>query len=393
MKILQLTPYYAPAWGYGGPPRVLFEIGRELIRRGHEVSVITTDAFEENRRIGVSENMIEGIHVQYLRNLSNLLAWRHKKFLPLGIRQYAKRHLDGIDAVHFTAVRSLISALTYDLFVDSKIPYFVDAHGSLPLPVSWKAFVSPIYDQLFLKPFLDHASGLFAQTEHELHMYERYSENANKFLLPLPIRTQDFISLPPRGELRKECSIDADEHVILFLGRIEERKGLSFLVRAFSEFLKQSKSRLRLLIVGRDAGGLSALNSLVKHLSLEKNVIIHGPLYERDRLKAYVDSDLFVLTPSYYEETSTASLEACMCAVPVIVTYQADIPFLSEYQAGCKVTYGDTNSLVNAFSDVFSSQTVRRKMGENARKMIFDHYTVEKVVDRFLSSVSLSARN
>ena len=386
MKIIQIIPYYAPAWAYGGPPRVMFELARELTNRGHQIEVLTTDVYDE-RRIGIAFNNLEGIRINYLRNVNNYIAWRYKKFIPIGLRNFAKKKITDFELAHYSAVRGFLSSSTYDILLNRNIPYFIDAHGSLPNPTSWKKVVAPIYDKMFMRPFLDNAKGLFAQTEHEMKMYKNYTNNINVNLLPLPIRTQTFAYLPKRGMLRKKYSIDEDDFVLLFLARIEERKGISFLLRGFADFIKNTNVKSKLLIVGRDSGGLNKLRNLIKSLRLERSVILCGPLYDKERLTAYVDSDVFILTPSYYEETSTASLEACMCGVPIIVTKQAEVPYLHEYEAGFIINYNDKNAFIEKLT-ILQSEKLRRKMGKNGIALIQDEFSVEKVTDKFISLVT-----
>ena len=50
MKILIITPYFEPAWAYGGPPKVLSDLSKYLIKKGHQVTVYTTDVLDKNSR-------------------------------------------------------------------------------------------------------------------------------------------------------------------------------------------------------------------------------------------------------------------------------------------------------------------------------------------------------
>ena len=78
MKILQVTPYFAPAWAYGGPPRVMADYARGLVSLGHEVTVFTTDVLDESSRASPAVEDLDGAHVRRFRNISNDLAWRTK---------------------------------------------------------------------------------------------------------------------------------------------------------------------------------------------------------------------------------------------------------------------------------------------------------------------------
>ena len=51
VHVLQVTPYYPPTWAYGGIPRIVDGLSRALVARGHEVTVLTTDAGDETGRV------------------------------------------------------------------------------------------------------------------------------------------------------------------------------------------------------------------------------------------------------------------------------------------------------------------------------------------------------
>src|SRR4030042_2636002 len=100
MKILQVTNFFKPSWESGGPARVVYEISRKLIEKGHEVTVYTTDGFKW--RLDVEKNKpinVDGIRTYYFRNLSNFLA--KKVFLtPYYLPFVARREIKNFDIIH-----------------------------------------------------------------------------------------------------------------------------------------------------------------------------------------------------------------------------------------------------------------------------------------------------
>lgn len=48
-KLTIISSYFAPAWSYGRPPKVLFTLAKELARAGSSVNVITADSLGERR--------------------------------------------------------------------------------------------------------------------------------------------------------------------------------------------------------------------------------------------------------------------------------------------------------------------------------------------------------
>jgi len=80
MHIVIVSPYYAPAWTYGGPPKVLSVFAEEFIRKGHTVSVITTDALDERRNKVLTEKWY-GVQTYRLKLFFNSLVYKAALFL------------------------------------------------------------------------------------------------------------------------------------------------------------------------------------------------------------------------------------------------------------------------------------------------------------------------
>jgi len=89
LRILHVVPYYDQAWAYGGIPRLVTTMTRALARRGHHVTVCTTDARDERTRARQVDNT-HGVDVRMFRNVSNSLAYHLQFFTPVGLRKYMR---------------------------------------------------------------------------------------------------------------------------------------------------------------------------------------------------------------------------------------------------------------------------------------------------------------
>ncbi len=119
-------------------------------------------------------------------------------------------------------------------------------------------------------------------------------------------------------------------------------------------------------------------------LGVEERVTFTGPIFAGDKLEAYLDADIFVTTPTIYEETSLAALEACACYTPVIITERNAIPWLEEYKAGFQIHY-DKKELENTLLRLLRNSDLRTEMCQNARRLIEERYALDKVVDELES--------
>src|SRR5690606_6472197 len=102
MNLLHITPYYAPAWRYGGAVRAVTDLTRAQAAAGHRVFVLTTDALGPGERVTALSETIDGVHVTRVRNRSAALRDRLNLSTPRGIASAAGRliHEGAIDAVH-----------------------------------------------------------------------------------------------------------------------------------------------------------------------------------------------------------------------------------------------------------------------------------------------------
>jgi glycosyltransferase involved in cell wall biosynthesis len=382
MKVLILTEFYAPAWAFGGPPKVLSGIASELVRRGHSVAVITTNVLDAHKEVTKKQEIIDGVKVTYLRTWSKRLAWNYKIFVPIGLRKSLKENVEDYDVVLLASFRTIFNLWSYRYAQKFRRPYAVLPYGTLPRATGAKRILKFILDQFYGHRTLRDASAVLAQTEHEMQESRKYgARDTNIRLVPLNIDMSEFEKLPPKGSFRRKNGISSDEKVILFLGRLHKYKGLDLLLESFSH-LVQTHDDWRLVIVGRDDGYLPSMLKLIEALRLGKKAIFVGPLYEKDRIEAYVDADVFVMTPSHFEETSTAALEACSSHTPAIVTRQASIPGLDEYKAGFTINH-NCEELEDALSTILNDTKLRNKMGENARRMIEERFSLSGVTDQF----------
>jgi glycosyltransferase involved in cell wall biosynthesis len=381
INILVLSSFFAPAWAYGGPPKVLYDISKRLVERGHRVTVFTTNAFEADRVSEKKYDVLEGIDVRYLKNLSNWLAWNQKIFLPLELRNVLRNEMQNFDCAIFQGFRNYPNFLGYRQAGKTKIPYILLPYGQLQKAKGTKKLVKQVFDLSFGYDILNNASRLVAQNFHEKEECLRLGVPEEKVdVIPLGIDMREFRDLPEKGILKSRLGAENGEEVVLFLGRIHRHKGLDVLLQALSALRR--KHNLKFAIVGRDDGYLSSLNKLISSLGMNAITSFLGPLYGRDRISAYVDADVFVICSSIYEETPLAALEACAAGTPVIVTKQASIPWLEEYEAGLTVDC-NVDAVKDALGLLLENDDFRRKSGRNARRLIEDKFDWNKVIVLF----------
>jgi len=377
VRILQVVSYYAPAWGYGGPPRVMFELARKHVLHGHSVTVYTSDAFDAERRVPEREADLEGIHVRYFRNVSNRAAWRHKKFFPRGLASALRKHGGEFDVMHLSDSRGWVPMQGYRGSRATGLPLALSAFGSLGGSPGVRGMVKDVYDSIWVRPMVRDAAALLAQTDHEAQVYRDFGGSTAIAQVPLGFDPADFGDLPAPGAFRRARGFADDDKIALFIGRLHATKGLDFLLRCVAA-LHRDDPTWRLVIVGVDNGMLETVQSLARDLNIASRLTFTGPLFGRDRFEIMVDADVFVITPNIFEETSQASIEAAATGLPVVVTEQADIPFL-EAAGGGFVVPRTESAVITALRSIVTSREHARSTGVRARQLMFERFTWDAV--------------
>jgi len=386
MKILQVLPYFVPAWDYGGPVPVAYRFSENLVKRGHEVTVYTTDAMNLESRVKDREEIIDGIKVKRFKNLSNSLAYNHKIFLSSGMFGEIGREIDNFDIIHLHEYRTIQNIMVHHHTRKNGVPYIVQSHGALP-SVMVKRTLKKLYDLMWGYRLLEDAVKVIALTETEAEQYKSMGVSGDKIeIVPNGIELSEYEDLPERGEFRKKYNLNSEHRIVLYLGRVHKTKGLDLLVKAFAG-LAGEMDDARLVIVGPDEGHLSELNRLVAELAINEKVLFTGPVYERNKLAAYVDADIFV-TPSF-SGFPVAFMEACACGLPVVTTEKGDKLDWIDNQTGYVVAY-EENGLKDAMAKILGSRDLAQKFGENARELVRQSFNWQTITGK-LEQIYLEA--
>ena len=378
MKILHVTNTFYPAWAYGGIAQVAYHLCKRLVKRGHDVTVFTTDVYNESSRIKYKDNpdIVDGIKIYRFRNISNWLAWKRYP-TPLSLVPIAKRKIKEFDVIHIHGSRSPIDVPIYHYAKKYNIPYILQAHGSLPRIVE-KQKLKKLYDIFFGYKILRKASKVIALTSTEAEQYKKVGVDEDKIeIVPNGIDLSEYENLPQKGDFRSKYSIKDDEKIILYLGRMHAIKGIDLLVEVFSD-LVEDLDNVKLVIVGPDDGFLSTLKRQIEDLKIDDKILLTGPLYERNKLEVYVDADVYVL-PSVYDTFPVTVLEACTCGTPVIVTDRCGIADFVDGKVGYVVEY-DKEQLRDAICKVLNEEKLRKQFGENGKKLVMEQFTWSKIV-------------
>ena len=393
MKILHVAHFFYPCLSAGGVVNASYQIASKQ-GKDDDVKVISSDSCKERLKFpnGRYDVDVDGIKVDYFKNLSNGFKLKTMLDTPLAAPFKIRKDIKDYDIVHIHEHRQTLAIIASYFARKNNIPYIVQAHGSV-LPFFQKEGLKNLFDKVFGFKILHNASCVFALTEVEKEQYLKMGVDEDKIeIVPLGINLEEYENLPAYGKFRSKFNIGENDKLILFVGRIHEIKGLDLLLDAFNDLIVQSNeknslenidcSSIKLAIVGPDDGYLVKLEEKVKEYSLEENVIITGPLYKEEKQEALVDCDLFVI-PSKYESFTTSGLEAMACSKPLVLTKNNHIHDWVDGNVGLACE-DNKDSLRESIEKILFDEELSLIFARNGQKLIKEKYNWDIINNQIL---------
>jgi glycosyltransferase involved in cell wall biosynthesis len=376
MKVLHLVGFYPEI---GGPFTVVKELSIKLSQKGVEVKVLSPipKGYDRNKLDFVKELPFE---VEYVEE--QLPRWIMPSF---SLKFINRTKNENFDIIHIAMPFDFYNIAAYF----SNKSYIISLHGTFMKEaykmIWYKKLKKDLYMKIIGKRILEKAKIIHLITEEEReHFLEFYPEFEEKLrIIPNGIDLTQFEVEIEKSELLKKYPQLKDKKVILFLSRINWKKGLDLLIPAFAKLYSERKD-VHLLIVGKDDGDNyeSKVKNWVREYNLEKAVTFTGLLTGRDKLTAFYGSDFFVL-PSYSEGLPTAVIEAMASGLPVVVSDKVGITReIKRYDAGIIVNT-TVDSVYRGLK--YALETDLSQKVENAKKMVKELYDIERVVDKVIA--------
>ena len=180
----------------------------------------------------------------------------------------------------------------------------------------------------------------------------------------------------------RERRLAGDTIRLLSVGRMVEKKGLEFGVRAAAA-LQAANPRLRVeyRIIG-DGPLRGDLQRLTGELGAGATVQLLGALPGAEVMRWMHDSDIYLL-PSLMEQAGYVLLEAQASGLPVVATRVGGVPeMIREGQSGLLVEAGDAQAMARALQDMLSRPDTWPIMGQEGRRHVEEHFDVDRLTTR-----------
>jgi glycosyltransferase involved in cell wall biosynthesis len=389
LRILHVTPYYGSAWGYGGIPRLATALCEALARRGHRVTVLTTDARDGDRRLprpsatdpsGPGHGRLpgeapNGVDVRIFRNASNALAYRLQLFLPRGLSAHLRAAARTFDVAHIHACHHLPGVVAARHLARAGVPYLLAPNGTAPR-LERRRLAKWLFDRTAGRRVLPGAAAVLAVSEAErAQLLGLGVDPAAIRVVPNAIDLREFEDPPAAGRFRARHGVTA-RHLVVFLGKLTPRKRVDVLLRAAAAL---GRPDIALVIAGNDLGAGRGLRRLARDLGLGPSTVFTGLLEGRERLELLADADL-VVYPGEHEIFGLVPLEALMCGAPVVVADDSGCgEVIRRTGGGALVPRADAGALAAVLGRMLEPGGPWREAARQARARVRQLYGSDRV--------------
>jgi glycosyltransferase involved in cell wall biosynthesis len=370
MKILLINSIFYPAIGWGGPVTATYNLAKKLAECNHEVTVYTCDALDYNTNMNIKRKVImpEGFEIRYFKNRSKHLQYFFTPGMILSIFKNANK----FDIIHINSYRQFQDMISFFILYFLKKSYVLTAHGSVLSDGKGRLY-KKTYDFFIGKKLLVNAKKIIAFRKEQAEDYEKLGVKKNKIQI-IP-NTTDIEKLPKKGTLRNLFNISDNEKIIMYLGRIDRKKGVGVLIEAFAKIKIEN---IHLVIVGPNFDFKEKAKLMVKDLEIEEKVHFIGLLDKTKKYEAYADADI-VVCPSFYEAgISAVIMEAASVAKPLIISEHIGFSDEArEFNAALTCKPNNIQDLQEKILNLLNDFKSAKEMGLRAQDVIKKKFSLE----------------
>lgn len=348
-----------------------------LAQKGHEVSVICS-----NHNNSDSEETINKVKIYRVGPVR--FDWIHFSYLAAKkLNELNKKEV--FDIVHFLDVHfaynykgyflaSLLQSFRQRLTADNNLPYHSSFFNLVQRYVLYN--FCKILEIISLKK-ADFFISVSNATKNEfIENYHIPSKKIKTIHIGIPFNKKDS----NQSKFKNQLCINKNETVLLFVGFLNPRKGIKYLIQAFNKINKPAK----LILIGKWENDYK--NKILHLIKKKGKVIVAGFLPDSELYKYYSIADILIV-PSLLEGFGIPVIEAMHLGIPVIASNAGSLPEIAG-EAGIIVKKRSTKFLLKAINLLIKDENLRKKIGnigkERAKKyfllknMIINYETIYK---------------
>jgi len=352
MKILHIVEDFSVA--SGGLRTVIKNLDFELRKKGHNSYVLSTD--KENE---------DDIFLVKAKNK----AWMYSNEWLQIVKEIVKKK--NINIIHIHGVWLYPHFMAAKFAVKNNIPFVLSVHGMYE-PWLWSkgTLKKKLYFNILVKKVFLKAKVIQTITPFETQNVNALFDNKVKI-----VEIPNLIHLP-----QKKTKSNKREKYILYLGRLDEKKGIKLLIESLARI---KDSTVIIKIVGAFNDYKLELDQLIHQLKLTKRISFLGQVTGKEK-EALIQEAFVLVAPSYSEVIGMVNLEGAIFKTPVITTYQTGLDKEWNNQGG-KLINPNRIELTEALNEVLNWTTAKRnEEGKKLHDFVVKNYSWKEKIDDWI---------
>ena len=380
--------------GYAGDAVQMITVVKGLKKRGHEITIATTDGdgyFYDKKRSDLyqpirkklldgrgKEIEIDGMTVFPIHCISSKLGM----YCPSAGKE-AKKIINKFDMVYIINWYYHLGMVFSKIAHECKIPFIVGPMASLQDKAhNIKNKQKWIADKMYTKEMLKNADGFHCVGNQEKESLLKLGVNLDKInIIDNGIVLKNYQTDKQTRFLEKNGIKLNENPYLLNIGRIDPKKGIDLLLLVFSQLNKKYRN-LMLVIVGTGPEEyVKKMKEMVKKLGVQESVKFTGYVTEEEKIELLNSAKLFVVT-SHSDVHTTTAIEAMAVGIPVVITKASDFPEIDSYEAGFTVE-SSQESVYNAIEELLDNEEKIKRFSKNAKKLVNDRFLLENQIEKY----------
>lgn len=373
MKVLHISPSYKPASIYGGPTRSV-SLLCESLRHSIAIQVLTTTA-NGRRDLPAQRKEVDGVEVFYFKRITKDHTHLSPGLLYHLYQQIRKNNRQAVPErliIHIHSWWNMVAMLSCLIAKLSKTPVILSARGMIG------RYTFNNRNNLF-KKIIHQTIGLYLLKHCHIHATsQQEAEDISAVFQPKQLTLiPNLISFQQCTPY--QCGL-SNSFRILFLSRIEQKKGLELLFKA----LEHLSINWTLSIVGYgDSGYLLKLKSLLQEYQFQHRISWHNAVDDGRKCRVFADHDLLIL-PSYNENFANVVLECLSTGTPVAVSNQVGLSdYILQNQLGWVFKLNPID-IAKTLNLAYRSHETRKEIKIKAPPIVRTDFALRKITRQYL---------
>ncbi|CAD6516790.1 Glycosyl transferase group 1 [metagenome] len=384
LKIAITCPASIPAVQFGGILFLGTNIAEQLGKKGHNVSIFTTDLDFANNTNTFNKNLSRNEKLEFFNIKRSHVIFKLKLFF-VNPGMYSMLKNEKPDIIHAIGIRGFQAFVSALVSKFNNIPLIISDQGGLfTHPDFNKGIINKILYRLqepIIKFIINQAKKVIVANEYEKSIFKKYTNEEKLCIVFNGINYQELLKPPIDFKIK----YNIDKKFILFLGRFNLVKGIDYLLNAYSQISSEQISQnIILVIMGVNFGYQDEMENLIKRLNLQDKILLLKKPSREDVISAYHSCEFLVL-PSRWELSPLTPVEGFACKKPTISSKLHGIPYVIEDNVtGLLVEPENTSDLANAIRKFLKNPDLVTQMGNNGYKKVEEVFNSEHMTEKIL---------